>query len=301
MPYPPSPPNLGGTFTATLRHDTYSAVDPTSKKSGCRGKSVLITGAGKGLGRSIAISYAKAGASHIAITARSLHEASAVCAEVVEAAKRAGEHEGPQTLPLVMDVCDRGSLEFAASTIGDEWGRLDILINNAAYLAPFVAVADGDEEDWWRTWEVNVRGVYWVTKALLPLMLNGGDKTVINLTSTGALALTPGASSYQPSKLAVMRFTEYLMVDYIDQGLLSYSVHPATVATKLARRMPDPIVNAICVDTPELAGDTIAWLTSERRDWLAGRYVSCNWDMTELSARRDEIVDNDLLKLKLAL
>lgn len=89
--------------------------------------------------------------------------------------------------------------------------------------------------------------------------------------------------------------------------------------------MPDPIVNgelcplqlsknsahnvtmtdiaflAVCIDTPELAGDTIAWLTSERREWLAGRYVSCNWDMTELLVRREEIVEKDLLKLKLAL
>ncbi|KAL8996042.1 MAG: hypothetical protein Q9169_004354 [Polycauliona sp. 2 TL-2023] len=300
MPYPPFPPNVGGTLTPTLRHDTYPTIDPTKNEPGCRGKSVLISGAGKGLGRSIAISYARAGASHIAISARNLPEASAVCDEVVQAAKGAGQDE-PQTLALVMDVCDRASLDSAASTVRDAWGRLDILINNAAYLAPFISLADGDEEDWWHTWEVNVRGVYWLTKALLPLMLTGGDKTVINLTSTGALALTPGASAYQPSKLAVMRLTEYLMVDYIHQGLLSYSVHPATVATNLARRMPDPIVNAVCIDTPELAGDTIAWLTSERREWLAGRYVSCNWDMTELFAKRDEIEENDLLKLKLAL
>ncbi len=223
MPYPPSPPNLGATFTATLRHDTYPAIDPASNKPGCGGKSVLITGAGKGLGRSIAISYARAGASHIAMTARSLLEAESVCAEVVEAAICAGEYK-PQVLPLVMDVCDPGSIDITASTIGDVWGRLDILINNAAYLAPFVPMADGDEVDWWRTWEVNVRGVYCVTKALLPLMLQGGEKTVINLTSTGALALTPGASAYQPSKLAVMRLSEYLMVDYIDQVSQSTTV-----------------------------------------------------------------------------
>lgn len=217
MPYPPLPPNMGATFTATLRHDTYPAIDPARNDPGCAGKSVLVTGAGKGIGRAIAISYAKAGASHIAITARSLPEASAVCTEAVEAAKRAGSKHEPQMLPLVMDVCDRHSIDAAASTISNSWGRLDILINNAGYLAPFVPVAEGDEADWWRSWEVNVRGVYWVTKALLPLMLKRGDKTVVNLTSAGALVLTPGASAYQPSKLAVMRFTEYLMVDYIDQ------------------------------------------------------------------------------------
>lgn len=79
-------------------------------------------------------------------------------------------------------------------------------------------MVDGNEEEWWRCWEVNVRGVYWVTKALLPLLLKeGGEKTVINVTSTGALALTKGASAYQPSKLAVMRLAEYFMADYVDQ------------------------------------------------------------------------------------
>ncbi|KAK2834890.1 hypothetical protein FQN49_006816 [Arthroderma sp. PD_2] len=162
-------------------------------------------------------------------------------------------------------------------------------------------MADGAEAEWWRSWEVNIRGLYWVTKALLPLMLQGGDRTVINVTSTGALCLTPGASSYQSSKFAVMKLTEYLMADYIDRGLLSYSVHPASVVTDLASRMPSAIVDAVCVDKGELAGDTIAWLTAERRDWLAGRYISCNWDMTELLSRRDEIVEKDLLKLKLAV
>lgn len=216
MPYPPSPPDIGQAFTATQRHDTYPAIAASQSESGCRGKSVLITGGAKGLGRSIAISYARAGASHIAVTARSTHEAQAVCTEALEAAKREGQHE-PQMLPLVLDVCERSSLEDVVSTVSSAWGRLDILINNAAYLAPFVPVVDGDEGDWWRTWEVNVRGIYWVTKAFLPLMLEGGEKTVINLSSAGALALAPGGSAYQSSKLAVIRFTEFLMVDYMDQ------------------------------------------------------------------------------------
>lgn len=207
---------MGTTFTATIRRATYPDIDPATNKPGCCGKSVLITGAGKGIGRSVAIPYAKAGTSHIAIAARTISEASAVCAEAVEETKRAGE-QGPQVLPLRIDVCDRSSIDVAASTINNEWPRLDILVNNAGYLAHFAPVIEGDESDWWGTWEVNIRNVYWVTKALLPLMLKSSDKTVVNVTSTGALALSPGASAYQASKLAVMRLTEYLMVDYIDQ------------------------------------------------------------------------------------
>ncbi|KJF61022.1 uncharacterized protein CIMG_11375 [Coccidioides immitis RS] len=314
-------PNLGLNFTPTIRRDTYSAIDPVANKPGCRGKAVLITGATKGIGQAIAIAYGKAGASCIAIGARNIADASAVCAMVSEEAKSAGVSEPPDMLPLRIDVCERGSIDAAVTAIRNSWGRLDVLINNAGFLAPFVPMGAGDETEWWRTWEVNVRGVYWVIKAILPLMLQGGDKTIVNVASVGALALSPGASAYQPSKLAVMRLTEYLMVDYEDQGLLSYCVHPGSVPTNLAIRMPSSIVKgkssdvksilvtplmvhvhlAVCIDKPELAADTITWLTSERREWLAGRYISCNWDMSEFICRRDEIVEKDLLKLKLAL
>ncbi|EER29451.1 oxidoreductase,short chain dehydrogenase, putative [Coccidioides posadasii C735 delta SOWgp] len=314
-------PNLGLNFTPTIRRDTYSAIDPVANKPGCRGKAVLITGATKGIGQAIAIAYGKAGASCLAIGARNIADASAVCAMVSEEAKSAGVSEPPDMLPLRIDVCERGSIDAAVTAIRNSWGRLDVLINNAGFLAPFVPMGVGDETEWWQTWEVNVRGVYWVIKAILPLMLQGGDKTIVNVASVGALALSPGASAYQSSKLAVMRLTEYLMVDYKDQGLLSYCVHPGSVPTNLAMRMPSSIVKgkssdvksilvtplmvhvhlAFCIDKPELAADTITWLTSERREWLAGRYISCNWDMSEFICRRDEIVEKDLLKLKLAL
>lgn len=246
--------DLGVTFTSTTHHETYPAIDPATEK-GTPGwpRSVLVTGAAKGIGRATAIAYAKAGAPMIAVSTRVLEEAVAVCAELIEEAKRVGRVE-PQTLPLQMDVCDRRSIDAAVSSIKKAWGRLDILINNAAYLAPFVPMADGDESEWWYTWEVNVRGVYWLTKACLPLLLQDGpggpgDRTVVNVSSIGALALTPGASSYNPSKTALTRLTEFFMVDYMDQGLLSYSVHPASVATDLAKRMPGYISDGefLCV------------------------------------------------------
>lgn len=240
--------DLGINFTSKVHHDTYPTIDPaTNQNQPAWPRSVLITGAAKGIGRATAIAYAKSGAARIAVSARALQEAETVCAELVDEAKRIGRRPEPQTLALQIDVCDRRSIDAAASTIQKAWGRLDILINNAAYLAPFVPLADGDESEWWYTWEVNIRGIYWVTKALLPLLLlqqdgggggGGGDKTVINVSSIGALALTPGASAYNPSKTALTRFTEFLNVDHQEQGLLSYSVHPASVATSLAKRMP---------------------------------------------------------------
>ncbi|KAG2419497.1 hypothetical protein HFD88_004293 [Aspergillus terreus] len=301
MPYPPIRPEVGATFTPTVHHDTYPAINPVTCQRSAR-KSVLITGSGKGMGRCTVVSYAKAGASRIAVCARKIDEAQAACDAALEAVQQAGLKATPQMLPLEMDVCDQRSVAAAVAILESSWnGELDILVNNAGYLAEFLPLAEGDEGDWWRTWEVNVHGWYNVTKALLPLLLRGKDKTIVNVSSVGSLALTPGASAYQASKFALNRLTEYLMVDYIDQGLLSYAVHPASVPTALATRMPSAVVDAFCNDRPELAGDCIVWLTSERREWLAGRYVSCTWDMAELEAKKEEIIRRDLLKLKLTV
>ncbi|RYP76574.1 hypothetical protein DL771_001643 [Monosporascus sp. 5C6A] len=290
-----NPSRMGLGFTSKTHHDTYAEINPAVNPAPCAGKTVLVTGAAKGIGQAIVVSYARAGASRIAIAARG--DASATRARALQAAADAGR-QGLEILVLRLDVCDYASITACVAEVSSKWGVVDILINNAGYLAPFEPLGVSDMDEWWRTWEVNVRGVYWVVRALLPLLLRSADKTIVNLTSVGALALTPGASAYQPSKMAVMRLTEYLMVDYMKQGLLAYSVHPASVPTDLASRMPDALVKAVCNDTPELAGDTIVYLTSKRREWLAGRYMSCTWDMPEFMAREPDVVEKDLLKLQ---
>ena len=130
------------------------------------------------------------------------------------------------------------SVEAAAQLTEKEFGELDILINNAGYLSEFVAIDEGDRDEWWMNFEVNIRGVYWMTKALLPLLLKGGEKTVVNLSSIGAHTIRYGASGYQTTKFALMRFTEHLMVEYGDKGLLAFGVHPGGVLTELGGKMP---------------------------------------------------------------
>jgi NAD(P)-dependent dehydrogenase (short-subunit alcohol dehydrogenase family) len=199
------------------------------------GKYVFITGASKGLGRTTALSFAKAGAEGIALGARS--DFSNLEAEVQSAAKSAGK-KAPKVLKLKLDVLDKASVADAARSTEKEFGRLDILINNAGYLSEFVPLLETDPEEWWMNWDVNIRGVYWMTKAFIPLMLEGGDKTIINLSSIAAHMISPGASGYQTAKFALLRLTEHLNVDYGKQGLLAYCIHPAAVMTELAAKMP---------------------------------------------------------------
>ena len=97
-----------------------------------------------------------------------------------------------------------------------------------------------------------------------------------------------------------MRFTEFLEVEYGARGIIPMAYHPGAVMTEMANKLPQDVLNSVTsTDTPELAGDMVVWMSKERRQWLAGRYVSCNWDLTELEAKKDEIVKGDKLKFKM--
>ncbi|MCJ1400677.1 hypothetical protein MMC11_003885 [Xylographa trunciseda] len=287
---------FGRNFTPTIHQDTYPFISPTSLS--LHGKHVFITGASKGIGHATALSYAKAGASALGLSARSSF--SSIVSEIASAAKAAG-HPPPKVFTYEMDVTSRESIKAVAVQVAHDLdGRLDFLINNAGYLEVFTPIVDSDPDEWWKTWTVNVRGPYLVTRAFLPLMLKGGDKTIVNLSSVGAHATQPGASGYETTKLAVCRFTEFIVVEYGKQGVIAFAVHPGGVMTELASNMPKQS-HGILIDTPEMAADVITFLTGEKRTWLAGRYISCNWDMEEFLKMEKDIVDRDLLKFRMAL
>ena len=95
---------------------------------------------------------------------------------------------------------------------------------------------DSDPDEYWKTWEINYRGVYWATKAFLPLLSGDGDgpKTIVNLSSVGAHGLRPGMGAYQTSKFAILRFRSFCVRSMRRQGVVAYSVHPGGVPTELA-------------------------------------------------------------------
>ena len=238
-------PSLGAKFTPTIHSDTYPAISSISQ-SNLTGKSVFISGASRGIGHATALSYARAGAAKIAVTGRSRTDIENIEQEIIAAAATASptkRNPPPQVLVLSLDVLDYASVKAAAQTTEHAFGgKLDILINNAGYLEPGIPIADSDADDYWRTWEVNYRGLYWMTKAFLPLLLRAdnetGLKTIVNVSSMGALALRVGGSAYQTTKFAMLKFTEFVMVEYADQGILCYAVHPGGVMTKMAENMP---------------------------------------------------------------
>jgi NAD(P)-dependent dehydrogenase (short-subunit alcohol dehydrogenase family) len=162
-------------------------------------------------------------------------------------------------------------------------------------------IADSDPDEWWRTWQVNTFGAYLIVRATVPLLLkkNDGLKTILNVSSIGAHMVNPGLSAYQPTKFALIRFSEFINAEYGEQGILSLAVHPGGVPTELSSGLPAAVAKQVLIDQPALAADTFVWLTAERRDWLASRYISSTWDMEELVGMKDKIVKKDLLKIRL--
>lgn len=283
--------HAGLDFTPTIHGDTYPFINPTHFD--LKHVAVLVTGASKGCGRSTALSYARAGCSKIAVAARS--SMADLEPELLSAAQNAGR-QPPQILLLEMDVSSEASVQAGASKIEAAFGRLDILINNAGYASPFVSIMDDKTDDWWRTWDVNIKGPFILCRSLLPLLLSsdGGLKTIINVSSIGAHFSGPG-SAYKMSKLALLRFGEMLAEEH--PGTVCFGIHPGAVLTELAFNLPNEM-HQMLTDTPELTGDSLVWLSSEQRSWLNGRYVSCTWDMKELEAMKEEILEKDLLKVK---
>lgn len=101
-------------------------------------------------------------------------------------------------MKIQLDVIDKESVKRAAQEVDKAFGEggLDILVNNAAWLDAYRPMGETDVDDWWYTWEVNVRGVFLMTHAFLPLLLKSKERTVVNLTSVGAHLAFPGVSFY---------------------------------------------------------------------------------------------------------
>ena len=236
----------GVNFVSTLHTDIYPAIDPTKTNLSQPQKIVLITGSGRGIGRSIALRYAECGVACIILCSRTMSEMD----EVEGTIKKIDE--GVRVRKFECDVTDEMAVGHVAEAVRAQEGRLDVLVNNAGTGDPWVPIADGVADEWWRTWTVNIRGVHLMLRALLPLLVQtaaekkeGGVVDVLNISSVGAHHLVPGASAYQTSKMALIRLTEFVQVEYGAKGVNCMAVHPGSVLTELSRHGPPGLLEGM--------------------------------------------------------
>ncbi|KAK7219045.1 hypothetical protein V2G26_007048 [Clonostachys chloroleuca] len=122
-------------------------------------------------------------------------------------------------------------------------------------------------------------------------------RIVVLFTSIASFLVVVGGTLYPISKLAVSRMAEVFATEYEKEGLLAIAFNPGDVLTDLSRKLPGK-ASMISQDKPELVGDTLVFLTKEKRQWLSGRMITSNWDMEEFLSKKEEIIARDSLKFR---
>lgn len=189
-----------------------------------KNKNALITGAGKGIGKAIAIALAKEGV-NVILVARTQTDVDQLAAEV--------NQFGVKSLALSADVSDINSINTAVEKALAEFKTIDILINNAG-IGAFGKFLELEPADWERIIQVNLMGTYYTTRAVIPQMIERQTGDIINISSTAGLNGNAVTSAYSASKFAVMGLTDSLMQEMRKHNIRVTALTPSTVATDLA-------------------------------------------------------------------
>jgi len=189
-----------------------------------KGKVALVTGAGKGIGRATAIALAHEGV-NVGLLARTEQD-------LVEVAKEI-EALGVKTAYATADVSSIKEVNAAVEKLKTSLGPVDILINNAG-IGKFGKFLELEPEEWKKIIDINLLGVYYVTRAVLPQLIdkNGGD--IINISSTAGQKGAPVTSAYSASKFGLLGLTESLALEVRKHNIRVTALTPSTVATELA-------------------------------------------------------------------
>lgn len=188
-------------------------------------KTALITGAGKGIGKAIAIALAQEGV-HLGLIARNVNDLESLQTFLK------GTY-GIKVYIARADISNKVEVDGAVATLSNHLGTIDILINNAG-IAQFGTLIDMDPEQWAQIIQTNLMGTYYVTRAVLPTMLEQQSGSIINVASTAGERGFATGSAYCASKFAVLGLTESLMQEVRKSNIRVTALTPSTVNTDLA-------------------------------------------------------------------
>ncbi|WP_135557591.1 SDR family NAD(P)-dependent oxidoreductase [Paenibacillus cymbidii] len=240
-------------------------------------KVVWVTGSSTGIGRAAALAFAGHGAD-VVIHCQSSVEAARVLEEEVE-------QLGRRCLLVQGDVADRAQVERMTAEIEAGFGQLDILINNAGSLIQRARLEDLDEELWDRIMAVNLKSVYLVTKAALPLLKRADRGRIVNVTSIAARnGGGYGSIAYASAKGGVSTMTRALAKDLIGYGITVNGIAPGVIATPFHDRFTPPDIRAKTLGsipfgregTPEETVGAALYLASSYADYVTGEIIEVN-------------------------
>ncbi len=264
----------------------------------------IITGAGRGIGRAIALAYAKEGAK-LTLAARARTE--------LEETARQAQDLGAEALVIPADVSDQPQVDEIIRRTVDRYSTVGILVNNAGISRPIGPLLDNDVSEWIRTFQVNVFGTYFCCRAVLPVMLQQDRGKIINLWGGGiGLFAPPCMSAYFSSKAAVVSLTEALSAELDGKNIQINSMSPGVVRTRSmeeamesAEAQGDPRLLALFRqllaggDSIERAAELAVFLASDASGSLSGRHIhAVRDDFANLPPLIPEIMASDAYTLR---
>ncbi len=238
------------------------------------GKTVLITGASRGIGADAARAFAAAGA-NVALAARSRADLDALAAEI-----------GARALPLACDVSRFTQVEAAVAETVARFGGLDVLINNAGVIAPIAHMGRADPEGWGRAIDINLKGVFHGMRAALEVMKPAGGGTILTVSSGAAHNPVEAWSHYCASKAGAAMLTRCLDLEERANGIRAMGLSPGTVATRMQREIAASGINPVSRIPwedhipPDWPARALLWMCTPDADPFIGQ---------EISLRDDEI------------
>jgi NAD(P)-dependent dehydrogenase (short-subunit alcohol dehydrogenase family) len=246
------------------------------------GKVIVVTGAGHGIGRACADRFAAEGAEDVVVVD--------IDGRGAEESARLIRERGGRAGAVVADVADESSVDSLRRELAQRHGRVDVLHNNAGRLRS-ARVTELTSEEWDRTFAVNIRSMFLVCRALIPLMPpNGG--TIVNTASSSGLVGEAATPAYNASKAAVINFTRQLAADYSRDGIRANCVCPGWVPTGFNDPVLSEMTDAEVADMvttmvpmgrqarPDEIAAAVAFLASDDASYVAGHALVVDGGLT---------------------
>ena len=231
----------------------------------------VVTGASRGIGKQIAIDFAKAGADVI-VTARSSESAPSKLPGTIEETARLVEAEGRRAAAIPLDVTNHEQIEETAARVIKEFGRCDILVNNAGISSP-APFHETPLKRWDLVMNVNLRGPVMCMQAFLPSMIERKSGRIINVSSMLAEAMLPGMVSYSVSKIALEKLTWYAGEELKQHNVQVNALRIELMIATEGWALRNPGADLSTWDKPDAASEATLWMASQPASFT-GRVVT---------------------------